>query len=264
MSRRFTSHERMVDVPHIGQCIVCVWGAGRVGKPLARALVEMGVGGICVVDDDTVAMENVVYAAEDVGALKVKVLVAELKAINPDLRFRWVAARVTASNLRRVLGATPEVDCDVFALDDVDVLPALVAETYWECPAVGVLQAAGRGLGEVAWSVPGRTPCLACTMRFGGHRQAAGGQALPLHTNLLANLAAFFVTGLCLRGRRGFGEYFAHFMDYEQCLAVVRTAPIPESAMPPTMPAFVKLVNVVTADSRPGCSVCQGYQSQPE
>lgn len=69
---------------------VLVIGAGGLGSPVCRSIAAMGIGGIGIVDADTVSLENLhrqsIYHTQDVGKLKVDVLRERLHAQNPHVR----------------------------------------------------------------------------------------------------------------------------------------------------------------------------------
>lgn len=102
-----------------GQALVI--GAGGLGSPVALYLASAGVGGVTLVDDDTVDITNlqrqVVHTTARVGAAKVDSARATMAAINPEVTITALRQRADAALLDRVLPAVDVVlDCsDNFA-----------------------------------------------------------------------------------------------------------------------------------------------------
>ncbi len=107
---QFDRYRRHLNLPQFGfdgqrrllDASVLLLGAGGLGSPLAQYLAAAGVGRIGLVDDDVVDASNlqrqVLYTTADIGAPKVAVAAARLRAMNPDVDVREHAVRLSAAN----------------------------------------------------------------------------------------------------------------------------------------------------------------------
>ncbi len=82
-------------VDKLKRCRVAVFGLGGVGGYVVEALVRSGVGGLDLIDHDTVSLTNInrqLLATRDtVGRNKAEVAAERVKAIDPDVQVRaWV------------------------------------------------------------------------------------------------------------------------------------------------------------------------------
>jgi len=79
---------------------VLIVGAGGLGCPAALYLAAAGVGHLTLADADKVDLTNlqrqILYGTDAVGAVKVEVARATLKAMNPDVEVVGLASRITA------------------------------------------------------------------------------------------------------------------------------------------------------------------------
>ncbi|MBQ3100516.1 MAG: tRNA threonylcarbamoyladenosine dehydratase [Clostridia bacterium] len=99
---------------------VLVFGCGGVGGFAIEALVRAGIGGLTVVDHDTVAESNLnrqIIATElNVGQPKVEAVHERVHIINSELRFRAVCEFADESNIARIIEeAAPD-----FIIDAID------------------------------------------------------------------------------------------------------------------------------------------------
>lgn len=105
----------------LGQARTVVIGAGGIGCPAIQYLAAAGIGTLRVVDDDVVSLSNlqrqVLFGTEDVGRSKVDVAQHRIAAMNPDIAFEAVKARLTPENAGELIGACDLVldGCDNFA-----------------------------------------------------------------------------------------------------------------------------------------------------
>jgi len=99
---------------------VLVVGVGGVGGWCAEALARTGVGGLVLIDDDTVVASNLnrqCAATEDtLGCVKVEAMRRRLAAVNPDCRVaachvRYPDASITLAGFDVVVDAIDSVDC---------------------------------------------------------------------------------------------------------------------------------------------------------
>ena len=107
---QFDRYRRHLNLPHFGlegqtrllEASVLLLGAGGLGSPLAQYLAAAGVGRLGLVDDDVVDASNlqrqVLYTTADIGASKVAVAAARLRAMNPDVEVEEHPLRLDASN----------------------------------------------------------------------------------------------------------------------------------------------------------------------
>jgi molybdopterin-synthase adenylyltransferase len=81
---------------------VLIIGAGGLGSPVLLYLAAAGVGTLGIIDDDTVAIDNlqrqVAHTTRDAGRLKVESAAATIQSINPLVTVEAHAMRLTASN----------------------------------------------------------------------------------------------------------------------------------------------------------------------
>jgi adenylyltransferase/sulfurtransferase len=122
---------------------VLIVGAGGLGSPVLQYLAGAGVGHLGVVDADTLDASNLhrqpIFAAADVGGLKVELARAAVLALNPSVTVETHAAGFSAANaLDLVCAHDVVVDCSdnfrtKFLINDAAVIaqrPAVFASVY--------------------------------------------------------------------------------------------------------------------------------------
>jgi len=143
---------------------VAVVGAGGLGSASLLYLAASGIGGLSVIDDDRVSLDNlqrqVLHDTAAVGEPKTHSALRRLDALNPGVRVRTVERRLDAGNARELLeGHDVVLDgsdnfATKFAVNDACValgIPAVIA---------GIL----RFDGQVV-TVPAGAPCYRCLFR---------------------------------------------------------------------------------------------------
>jgi len=141
---------------------VLVVGVGGLGSPASLYLAAAGVGTLGLVDPDAVELSNlqrqILHATPDLARVKVASASAKLNALNPDVRVRTYAERLTEANAAALLR-----DYD-FVIDATDNFAArfLVADA---CHAAHTPYCHGgilRFVGQCLTVIPGKTPCYRC------------------------------------------------------------------------------------------------------
>src|SRR5512137_823124 len=130
---------------------VAVFGLGGVGSHAACALARNGIGGLRLVDFDTITWSSLnrhaVANAADVGRPKTEVLARALADINPSLRLRAHQEFFAQETRDQLLDASLSFVID--AIDSVgpkvELLKTCVA---MKLPVISCLGAAGRIRGE--------------------------------------------------------------------------------------------------------------------
>ncbi|MDF3414770.1 HesA/MoeB/ThiF family protein [Sulfitobacter sp. M57] len=101
---------------------VLVVGAGGLAAPVLQYLVAAGVGRICIVDGDVVALSNLhrqtLFREADIGKAKVDVAVQSLRALNSTCAIEGIDAPLDPLNAAPLVGqSTLVLDCaDSFAV----------------------------------------------------------------------------------------------------------------------------------------------------
>ncbi len=106
---------------HLLEAKVLIIGLGGLGSPAALYLATSGVGELTLCDHDNVDLSNlqrqILHRIASIGQTKVASAQTTLQAINPDIRYVSIAARVDAAQLDKLVANTDVVlDCsDNFA-----------------------------------------------------------------------------------------------------------------------------------------------------
>lgn len=109
-----------------------VIGIGGVGSWTAEALARTGVGKLTLIDLDDVCITNTnrqLHALDDtIGAIKVDVMAARLKQINPEIQVETVEDFIASDNFADLLDPDQHpIDIVVDAIDNARVKAALIA-----------------------------------------------------------------------------------------------------------------------------------------
>ena len=125
---------------------VVLVGAGGIGCPALQYLAAAGVGGLTLIDDDSVSPDNlqrqILFGTADVGRPKVEVSREAVMRLNPDVRFREIRERLTAANAAALLaGAGVVIDgSDNFATRLIVSDACTAARTPLVSAAIGQFQ----------------------------------------------------------------------------------------------------------------------------
>jgi molybdopterin/thiamine biosynthesis adenylyltransferase len=168
MSKRYARQVALADVGAEGQAKlggarVLIVGLGGLGCPAALYLATSGVGRLVLNDFDRVDETNlprqILYAPEDVGALKVDAARKRLLAMNPDVSVAVHAERLDGAALEAAVG-----NADV-VLDGTDNFATRFAVNR-ACVARRVPLVSGAAVrveGQIAvFPNDGNGPCYAC------------------------------------------------------------------------------------------------------
>jgi len=169
MSNRYI---RQIDLPGIGRegqdkiekAKVLVVGLGGLGSPVAYYLAAAGVGHIDLLDNDTIAPNNlnrqILYDTNRVDMDKVESAKQRLSAFNPDINYNIVRTMVTRDNAADV---TRGYDLIMSCVDNIKARRNLNhGSKVNNIPLVdGAVQLYS---GYVLPIIPGKTPCYNCAL----------------------------------------------------------------------------------------------------
>lgn len=234
---RYARHIVLKEVGGRGQqalldAHVAVIGAGGLGSPCLLDLAAAGVGHLTIIDDDRVSLSNLqrqtLFSTQDVGQLKVDVAVDRLCALNPDVRLKPRAARLTADN---ALGLLRGHDIVADGSDNFSTRLA-VADACLALKIPLVSAAVGPFEGQVAVFC-GHEPDQPCYRCFVGgvpradERSCADTGVLGALTGVVGSLQALEV----IRAIVGFGEGLAgRLLIFDALDARCRTVRLPKDA----------------------------------
>lgn len=110
-------YARQMILPNIGRAgqeklskaRILIVGAGGLGSPAAFYLAAAGVGHLCLIDDDTVALSNlqrqILHKNENIGELKINSAKSTLNSLNPSIFVETHNDKVTNLNIRNYLNS---------------------------------------------------------------------------------------------------------------------------------------------------------------
>jgi adenylyltransferase/sulfurtransferase len=110
---RYARHIVLKEIGGDGQkkllaATAAIVGAGGIGSPAILYLAAAGVGRLRVIDDDTVALDNlqrqILFGTDDVARLKTDIAEQAVADLNPDVRFEGRGVRLDSSNVAALLG----------------------------------------------------------------------------------------------------------------------------------------------------------------
>jgi molybdopterin-synthase adenylyltransferase len=121
VAKRYARHVALAEVGEDGQRRIgaassLIVGVGGLGCPAAQYLVSSGIGALALNDFDRVDETNlprqILFASEDVGALKVEAAARSLARLNPEVEIRTLAERLDDAALEKAVEAVDVVlDC---------------------------------------------------------------------------------------------------------------------------------------------------------
>ena len=126
---------------------VAIFGLGGVGGYAAEALVRSGIGGLVLVDFDTVSVSNInrqiIAAEETVGQKKTEAFAKRAKSINPDVQIKEITEFINAENIEDIFRQN-KIDYVVDAIDTVSSKTALISCAH----ALGIPIISSMGTGN--------------------------------------------------------------------------------------------------------------------
>jgi len=153
----------------LGAAQALIIGLGGLGSPVAMYLAAAGIGGLTLVDFDTVDLSNlqrqIAHGSDRIGQLKVESARRTLNALNPEVTIRCVDRKVDQSQLE-TLAAEAHV-----VIDGSDNFATRFAVNR-ACYATGTPLVAGAAIrweGQVSVFSGTDGPCYQCLYPAEGH-----------------------------------------------------------------------------------------------
>jgi molybdopterin/thiamine biosynthesis adenylyltransferase len=232
---RYARHIVLREIGGRGQAAikaarVAVIGAGGLGSPCLLYLAAAGIGGLTIIDDDTVALSNlqrqVLFTTADAERRKTDAAAAHLAALNPHVVIAPQPVRIDAGNARALLAGHGVIadGCDSFAtrLAVSDAAQALAIPL--------VSGAVGPFDGQVA-TFRGHDPALPCYRCLVGdaadraEQSCAEAGVIGALTGIIGAMMALEV----IREITGFGDTLAgRLLLYDALGARMRTVRLPK------------------------------------
>ncbi|PED90008.1 hypothetical protein CN540_28340 [Bacillus toyonensis] len=148
------------------QSCVAILGVGGVGTSIIQHLVGAGIKSFILVDDDTVALDNLnrqfTYTVSDVSRYKVDAARDYIKSIAPESDVRVHNCKIQKENDIRILDSYP-IDFLINATDSSPQLPMIINKYSNERKIPFIELSVGVTTGS--WgpiTIPGKTVCLKC------------------------------------------------------------------------------------------------------
>jgi adenylyltransferase/sulfurtransferase len=187
---------------------VAVVGAGGIGAPVIQYLTAAGIGRLRVIDDDRVTLDNlqrqILFGAGDVGRAKIDAAGEKVAALNEDVAFEGVEARLSAHN---VAGLLSGVDLVIDGSDNFAT--RLIVSDFCTATRIPLVSAAvGRFQAQIGtfrgWE-EGR-PCYRCFVGDAFDAEDCDNCAEVGVLGAMTGIASSFAALEAVRAIAGFGE----------------------------------------------------------
>lgn len=250
------AHQRLaalIDINAI-RCTASVAGLGRVGMAIAKRLMEYPIRKIIGIDHDEVSEKEKgnVFPRGCNERYKVRAAGELVQFWNEAIEYEPVLMKISKSRISRLIDIVNRTDLFFWCADGWKALQNVVSVLHPSVRCVGVSMAEGGSYGEIAWSVPGQTACIACSLNASEKITERAAASLPVDVDAVANVAVSCGLGLMLARRRGF-ELFRHLLEPSHPLLIVHNrANSFTTSKNQLVPQLVRLVRVDTS-----CSVCR-------
>lgn len=102
----FSKHDPQI-LPRLRASVVGIAGAGGLGSSVAVSLARAGIGKLIIVDFDRIEISNLnrqQYFWTQVGKVKVRALLENLRKINPFSEYVGYQRRITPKNVKAIFG----------------------------------------------------------------------------------------------------------------------------------------------------------------
>ena len=149
-----------------GKKVVCA-GLGSVGSPIAIGFARAGIASFVLIDKDIVELPNIcrtVYTLEDIGIPKPLALQHHILDINPRANvetYKENILKISYEKLNDILTGSSLV---IAAMDTPAAQIMVNGRVFDKIPAVyPAVYENGTG-GEVLFTLPGKTSCMACVL----------------------------------------------------------------------------------------------------
>jgi len=278
----FSRIEQTLDIATLqGKCVTVVGVGGAAG--LCKNLVRCGVGGLRLVDKDTVGAENICrqdFLIDSIGQPKVEALRKELLRINPDVfveTFPLDFCSLTDTQIDMEFG-----DSDAFTFA-TDSFPAQArgneVALRLGTPAVWIGLYRGGCAGEIVFWHPGIAACYRClcAARYELHDREERNDprsdgATILDVQLLDSIAGMIVLGLLTRGAKNRTGRLIEQLGDRNFLQVKidpewnwngRDVIRENLAIPEETPAYISFCTIARSDpthGEPPCPDCMRFR----
>lgn len=168
----FNRYERQISLKDIGEngqkkinnSKVLVVGLGGLGATVAMFLVRMGLGTICLIDDDDVDITNlqrqILYSENDVGKNKIVCGIEKLNSINKSANIIGLQGKVTETNVEELVS---KYDLVVDCTDNFETR-GIINRACIKYKKTCVFGSVNNFEGCMTVLLDGKSPCYECLM----------------------------------------------------------------------------------------------------
>ena len=168
----FNRYERQISLNVIGKegqkkiynSKVLVVGLGGLGATVAMFLIRMGLGTICVIDDDDVDITNlqrqILYNEDDVGKNKIVCGVEKLNSINKSANIIGLKGKITETNVEELVH---KYDMVVDCTDNFETR-GIINRACIKYKKTCVFGSVNNFEGYMTVLLNGKPPCYECLM----------------------------------------------------------------------------------------------------
>jgi len=204
----FERFNPLIDVSALSAATIVIIGLGRAGLSVLKQIIQLPFSRVVAIDFDTVSdrERGTLFPFGCRERHKAHAAGEIVRFWRPDIKFTPVLMRINHETRGRLAKIVETSSVTFWCADDFQAL-INSSEILHSKPCVGMAFAEQGAYAEIAWSLPGLTPCLACSLDAHERRSEGGAASLPVDVESAVNVAIGCALGLLLRGRHGFGLF---------------------------------------------------------